>query len=258
MENSYEAEQKEGYEISLADIFRIFRKGLWIMIVTAVVFAVAAFGYSKIFISKTYTAKLKLYVEVSNTASISSYNNLSDYNLATKLVNTYIEMLNGRDFHEQLSESTDKKYTAEQLQKMVSFAANNEVETDVFSVTVKASSPTEAKVIADCVAEVAPDFVNEIEGSANLKIVEHAVIPKYASSPNVTRNTIMAGAAGFALALIIVFLKELLDNKIKYDGDSTELNGIPILSAVPDFGGDRIILGVNSSLPEENKESEGE
>ena len=32
------------------------------------------------------------------------------------------------------------------------------------------------------------------------------------------------------------------DNKIKYNPDMTEINSIPILSAIPDFSGQKIII----------------
>ena len=96
-------EKKEGYEISLKDLFEIFKQGLWIMIITAVVFGVAAFGYSKLFISKTYTASVKLYVETSVKGD-NSYSDLSAHNLATSLVGTYIAMLETNNFAEKLSE----------------------------------------------------------------------------------------------------------------------------------------------------------
>lgn len=48
--------------------------------------------------------------------------------------------------------------------------------------------------------------------------------------------------AGFLLALIYVFAREALDNKIKYNPDMTEINSIPILSAIPDFSGQKIII----------------
>lgn len=242
-------EKREGYEISLKDLFQIFKQGLWIMIVTAVVFGVAAFGYSKLFISKTYTASVKLYVETSIKGD-NSYSDLSAHNLATSLVNTYIAMLETNNFNEKLSENLDGKYTANQLNSMVAFYSDPDNETEVFSAQVSAKTPTEAKLVADSVADVAPGIISSLKDNTELRIVDNAVIPTKPSSPNVTRNTLIAAAIGFVLALIYVFAREALDNKIKYNPDVTEINDIPILSAIPDFAGQKIILDINPEAEE--------
>ena len=240
-------------EFSIKDLFNTFVHGLWIMLTVAVVFAVVAFGFSKYFIPKTYTSTVKLYVETSKKGE-SSYNDLSSYNLATNLVNTYIEMLQTNNFYEKVANNLDNKYTVSQIGSMVSFS--NESETEVFTASIVAKSPTEAKIVADSVADVAPNVISALEDNANLKIVDNATIPAYPTSPNVTKNTILAFAFGFLLALIYVFVKEALNIKIKYNQDMLEIENIPILAAIPDFSLSSIKLGENNTNTDTN-ESEG-
>ena len=247
-------EKNEGYEISLKDLFEIFKQGLWIMIVAAVLFGVIAFGYSKLFIPKTYTASVKLYVETSVKGD-NSYSDLSAHNLATSLVGTYIAMLETNNFNEKLSENLDERYTASQLNSMVQFSSDNDEEIEVFSAVVSAKSPTEAKLVADSVADVAPGIISNLKDNTELRIVDNAIIPTKPSSPNVTRNTIIAAAIGFFLALVYVFAREALDNKIKYNPDITEINDIPILSAIPDFAGQKIILDITPQKEESEAEN---
>ncbi|MCR5652397.1 MAG: hypothetical protein K6F88_01195 [Ruminococcus sp.] len=248
-------EKKEGYEISLKDLFEIFKQGLWIMIVTSILFGVIAFGYSRLFIPKTYTASVKLYVETSVKGD-NSYSDLSAHNLATSLVKTYISMLKTNNFSEKLAENLDGKYTANQLKSMVEFYSDEDNETEVFSATVSAKTPTEAKLVADSIADVAPGVISSLKDNTELRIVDNAIIPTTPSSPNVTRNTLVAAGMGFVLALIYVFAREALDNKIKYNPDITEINSIPILSAIPDFAGQKIILELNPDQ-EESEEKDG-
>lgn len=248
-------EKKEGYEISLKDVFQIFKQGLWIMLITALVCGAIAFGYSKLFIPKTYTASVKLYVETSVKGD-NSYSDLSAHNLATSLVGTYIAMLETNNFNDKLSANLDGKYTANQLNSMVSFYSDSENETEVFKAIVTAKTPTEAKLVADSVADVAPGIISSLKDNTELRIVDNATIPTKPSSPNVTRNTIIAALIGFILALIYVFAREALDNKVKYNPDVTEINSIPILSAIPDFAGQKIILNVNPET-EESEEKDG-
>ena len=245
MENYSNAENKETYEISLSEIFKIFKRGLWKMLLAAFALALIAFTYFNYFVPKTYTAKVKLYVETSHTTQENSYNALSNYNYAAALVNTYVEMLSTNNFYEKLSENLDEKYTAEDLSEIVKFSNESEddVQTEVFTATVLGGSPTEAKVIADSVADTAPGGISSLKNDdTELKIVDNATVPTEPSSPKVFRNTLLAAAAGFVLMLIYVFIRELLDNKIKYSAELTQINDIPVLSAVPDFGSETFLL----------------
>ncbi len=237
---TYENNHEE-YEVSLNDILKTLRRGLWIIIAATFVFGILAFGYSKLFIAKQYTTNVKLYVETLNRSD-SSYGSLNDYNYATKLVDTYVKMLTTNNFYEKLSENLDSRYTPLELSKMVNFVSDDEIQTEVFNAFVTATSPTEAKVIADSVADTAPSIISALDDNTELKIVDNAVIPTAPSSPNVTRNTLLAAIAGFVLALIFVFVREALDNKIKYSADVTNISGIPVLSAIPDFGEEKFML----------------
>jgi capsular polysaccharide biosynthesis protein len=250
MENYNSSEKRETYEISLAEIFKIFKRGLWKMLLAAFVLGLIAFTYFNYFVPKTYTARVKLYVETSAAAKENSYNALSDYNYATALVNTYVEMLSTNNFYSKLSENLDEKYTAKELSKIVQFkneSDDQQNQTEVFSSIVTANSPTEAKVIADSVADTAPGVIASLKNDdTELKIVDSATVPTEPSSPKVLRNTVLAAAAGFFLMLIYVFVRELIDNKIKYSAELTQINDIPILSAVPDFGSERFLLSNNT------------
>ena len=39
-----------------------------------------------------------------------------------------------------------------------------------------------------------------------------------------------------------------MDNKIKYSAELTQINDIPVLSAVPDFGSERFILSNSTEI----------
>lgn len=218
-------------EISIKDLIRIFKNGLWIMLISGVVCALVAFGYSKFFIQKTYMTTVKLYVETTASGN-SSYNDMSAYNYAAALVNTYIEMFQTNNFYKMVSENLDNKFEASEISSMLRF--ENKSETEVFSAIITGNSPEEAKLVADSVADVAPGVISTLE-NANLKIVDHAVLPTQPASPNVLKNTVIFGALGLILAFIYVFVKELLDVKIKYNSEMITLNNIPILAAIPDF-----------------------
>ncbi len=221
-------------ELTLKEIFTILKKSIVFILVTAIVFAVCSFFASKFIISKIYTSSVKLYVETTADTSSNGYNNFSNRNYAVALVNTYIEMLETNKFYTQVSDKLNNKFSVTQLSHAVSFSSLNE--TEVFEAKVVASSPTDAKEIADAVASVAPKIISELKDqNATLKIVDEAVLPTSPSSPNVSKNTLIAFFAGLFLSIVIVIIKKLADVKITYSDELTSIGDMPILAAIPDF-----------------------
>ena len=220
-------------EISFKYIFNIIKKSTAVILVVSLLFAVCSFFVTSFFIKKTYTATVKLYVSTDNKSS-SGYDDLNSYNYASKLVATYIQMLNTNNFFTNVSEELSEKYTATELKSMITFTGIDN--TEVFEASVVSDSPTEAKKIADAVAATAPTTISELlKNNAQLKIVDEAVVPKEPTSPNVSRNVIIAFLIGIVASLIFAFVRDYFDVKIKYDEEMTTLANLPILAAIPDF-----------------------
>lgn len=220
-------------EISFKDIFNIIKKNIVFIVAVAIIAAMLSFFYTNFFVTKTYTATVKLYVSTNyNTSSGSE--NINNYNYAQKLVATYIELLNTNSFFADVSENLNEKFTPSQLDAMVSFTSIED--TEVFKATVTSSSPTDAKLIADAVAKTAPQTMDKfIKTSAQLKIVDSATVPKAPTSPNVSKSVLIAFFAGLVIALVISFIRDYFDVKVKYDEDMTTLCNVPVLAAIPDF-----------------------
>lgn len=220
-------------EISFKYIFNIIKKSTAVILVVSLLFAVCSFFVTSFFIKKTYTATVKLYVSTDNKSS-SGYDDLNSYNYASKLVATYIQMLNTNNFFTNVSEELSEKYTATELKSMITFTGIDN--TEVFEASVVSDSPTEAKKIADAVAATAPTTISELlKNNAQLKIVDEAVVPKEPTSPNVSKNVIIAFLIGLVASLIFAFVRDYFDVKIKYDEEMTTIANLPILAAIPDF-----------------------
>ena len=221
--------------VSLKDILNVIKKNLIFIIVMVIVFSIGSFFVTKFFIPKSYTSSVLLYVDTDrdNGENYSSANDLNSYNYAQKLVATYIKALDTNSFYSSVSNQINEKYSAGELKNMISFV--NDEETEIFEAVVVTNSPSESKKIADAVAVVAPDSISNLKSNATLKIVDAATTPQNPSSPSVSRNVILAFALAVVISLVISFLREFLDAKIKYDEEMTALGKYPILSAVPDF-----------------------
>lgn len=219
-------------EFSFKDIWRIIKKNIVFIVAVTLAFALCAFVGTKFLVKETYATSVKLYVSTSHDSS-SGYDSLQSHNYAQNIVATYIEMLDSNRFYTAVAEQLENEYTASQLKGMISFTRIED--TEVFKANVTCNSPEEAKKIADAVAVKAPETIALLKNEAQLKIVDEAVLPTTPASPNVSRNVMVAFMAGLILSLIIVFVRDYFDVKIKYNEEMTTLCKVPVLGAIPDF-----------------------
>lgn len=219
-------------EISFKDITRVIKKNIIFIAVLSLLFAAVSFFVTTFFIPKSYTSNVKLYVET-NYKNQSAYEDYQSVNYAKNLVLTYIELLDSNTFYEQVSDALSEKYTASQLKSMIKFESI--ADTEVFKATVTSSSPAESKNIGDAISKIAPKTISNVKNNAKLKIVDEATIPKAPTSPSVSKNVIIAFVAGLIISLIISFVRDFLDVKIKYNEDMTTILDLPLLAAIPDF-----------------------
>ncbi|MBQ6387287.1 MAG: hypothetical protein IJH96_01540 [Ruminococcus sp.] len=228
-------EKNEELLISPKVIWEIVRKNIVFILVTVIVFSLGSFFVTKFFIPKKYTAKVSLYVDTSMSED-GQYNPAYSLNMQTyaqRLVSTYIRMLDTTSFYNEVAEYMNDQYTSAQLSKMISFQSDET--TEIFDVIVRSNSPDEALGIGNAVAEVAPKTISNLKSNAKLKVCDPARLPTAPSSPNTTRNVVLAFIAGLILSLAVVFIRHVADKKIKYNEEMTEISGIPILAAVPNF-----------------------
>ena len=221
-------EEKDEILISPKMILDVLRKNLVFIIITVLVFSLGSFFVTNFLVTKQYTSTISLYVE---TVDIQYSLNMQNY--ALKLVNTYLRMLDTNTFYTKLSEELGGKYTPAALSEMISFKSDET--TEVFDVNVVSESPTESKLIADTIAEVAPETISNLKSNAKLKVCDEAQLPTKYSSPSTSGNVIIAFAIGLVLALAVSFIRYFMDKKIKYDDEMTTILDIPVLAAIPSF-----------------------
>lgn len=229
-------EEKDEIVLSYKIILEVLKRNVIFIIVTVLIFSLSSYFITEYLIDKQYTARLSLYVDTTRNSEYLSNpaaNDLNSYNYAQKLVATYIKMLNTKTFYSALSEKLNGKYTASELSKKIKFSTDNE--TEIFDASVVTANPADAKAIADAVAIVAPSTISRLDTNAELKIVDYASTPTVPSSPSLKKNLFVGFGAGLALSLLIAFIRNFLDKKIKFDEDVNMIDDIPILGAIPHF-----------------------
>ena len=215
----------------LNKIFDIIIRKIWIIIVTAVVFAAGSFVISKYFIKPKYSAEIL--VSVYNSEGIQTS---QDITTAQKLVNSYIIVLKCNTVMNAVAENVKLGYSASQIVNMVSAASVNN--TEIFRVTVTCDNPNHAATIANAIADVAPDEIIRNVKAGAVEIIDRAEVPTAPSYPNISMNIILGILIGLVVSIAVVVLYNMLDTTVKDETTLLERYNLPIIGMIPEISGD--------------------
>lgn len=223
--------ERDMIEIDLLKLVLVLWRKAWAIVLAMVVMGGIAFGFTYNFIEPTYQSSVKVYVNNTNqnNTTISS----ADISTQRSLVQTYIVTLKSRTTLNEVIKQANLDYDFEELSGMISAEAVNS--TEVFEVTVVSKDAKEAAEIANTIAEVLPTRISEIIESSSVKILDYAIINNEPVSPSYIKNIAIGALAGAVVAVALIFLQFVLDNKIHSEEYLIEHYKYPILAVIPDL-----------------------
>lgn len=216
-------------ELSLGKLLQMMRQRIWWILLCTAIGGVLAFSYTKIFVAPTYVSSVKMMVTKNNEIQA---NDATDIVYAQRIVKTYMALLDDHTFYSQVAANSGLDYTAGQLQGMFSFSIIDE--TEVFQVSVEAHSSKDTKIIANAASKIIPKQIQNVYTEATVKQTSQAQDGRRVG-PSLIRNTVFGGIVGAVAVFLIIFLKEMLDVRIKTEEDLVEHYDIPLLGSIPDF-----------------------
>jgi capsular polysaccharide biosynthesis protein len=89
--------------------------------------------------------------------------------------------------------------------------------------------------VAQCYCTVAPQVISDLNANTTLKVADEPEMPTSPVYPHAGRAAIIAALIGAVLMIIVAFVRHFLDKNIRYNDEMTEIYGIPILAAIPNF-----------------------
>lgn len=233
-----ETEAVEEYqEIDLLRLLRAFWHRAWLIVIAAILCAAAGFAYARFFITPTYQASTLLYVNNGSLSLGGTTFSVSDLTASKSLVPTYIVLLKTRDTINKVIERAGLEGQLSYGSLVGKVSASAVDDTQVFSVTVTDTDPKRATLLANTIAEVLPERVEEIISQSSVRIVDRAVVPGGRSGPNYTKYTSMGMIIGVVLACAAIVIMELLDDRVRDEQYLIQNYDLPILASIPDFTG---------------------
>lgn len=215
-------------EINLKEIGDALAQRIVLLVMTGLLFAAAAFAGTKLFIAPEYQSTTKIVVLTKQEDGNLTNSDLQASSLLTK---DYAELVRSRTVIEnviaqlQLSENYESV-----LEKM---EVSSLTDTRMLSITVTDEDPYEAARIADTVREEASAHIQQVMDTKAVNVVDTANIPTNPCSPNIKKNTILAGITGVLLAILLISIQVLTDDTIKTAADVEKYLGLSVLESIP-------------------------
>lgn len=231
MENRNDTE----LEIDLLKLLQALWRKSWAILLVTVIMGAAAFAGTAVFVRPKYRAEALMYVNSSNISVGGTKVSISQSELtaAQTLVDTYIVILNTRTTLEDVIAQTGVSYTYEELKQMITAESVNG--TEVFSIQIVSTDPSEAETLANAIARTLPEKIASIVEGSSARIVDYAVVPAAKDSPNLSKSAAIGAFLGFFLTSGLIVVQELMDDQI-HDADYlTQTYDIPVLAVIPDL-----------------------
>ena len=225
-------QENQAVEIDVFATLKVLWKRKFSIILVALVFAIAAFGYSAFLAKKEYKSTSRIYVVSRQNQDNNALTN-SDLQAGSYLVKDYREIILSQNVLSQAIEELKLDMTPAELSKKISVSVPTD--TRILSITAKDGDPKEAARIANGLRNVAAEKIISVTKVSDVTTLDEAEVPQSPSSPNIRRNVLLGFVAGAGLIVVLLVVVEVLDDRVKRPEDVEELMGLPLLGVVPDI-----------------------
>lgn len=229
-------ETKSGSDISVIDIINMMLTFWWFIIIFAILVGGATYTYFKISSVPEYKSTAKVYVntEAQQTSTDVNANALTG---AANLLPTYIDVLQSKEFLGKVSDDLDNRYSVKDIASMLDLEGI--VDTNIISISVTHEDARVAYLVSSSIVNNAPTEISRVFGGGSTKLTEYPEEAKEPEELHTTRNAAIGLIIGAVIAMLIIFLVNLFDTRVKSKDELMSKYGLPIIGEIPslDFEG---------------------
>ena len=219
-------------ELDLIDIFYMIRKRLWLIVVLFILTSASAYLYSEYVMVPQYATHAKLMLGKPADYETSEAINMQEIQMNQRLITTYAAIAKTEPILAEVKQALSFETSVGYLKSVINIKLLND--TEIIQVYVSGTNPDSITEIANTFSVVFSEQIAEMMKINNVRILETANKPYYPYSPNTTKNTILGGGAGIALALFIIFLIEMFDHTMRIPEDIEKHLSLPVLGMIPE------------------------
>lgn len=225
-----ENKQNEELEIDLSQLFRLLKKHIKLIIFSTIVCAVLMFAFTYFLIDKKYASTASIFItpKVSDQGVIDQ----SSTNTNSKMVNNYMEILKGENI---LSKVADQLDLANYSIVKNSISVSNPSNSELIYVTSTTEDPKLSQQIVENTVNTFFEQMKDRLNIENLTVIDSPKVNDSPVSPNLKINALIGALAGMVLSCGFVFLRYLLDKRLRTREEAENFLGIPVLVEIPFF-----------------------
>ena len=214
-------------EINLKEVYSYFKSRLLWMLLAIVVIVI---------IGNVYTILTRVPMYQSNTTIVlvgeskKGYSQ-TDSQLNQNLIGTYSEIITSRKVLQQVIDNLKLKMTVDELSKNITTSSVED--TEIIRITVNNEKKKMAVKIADEVASVFSEEIQDIYNLENVAIIDKAEEADEPYNINYVKDNVIYLMIGIVLSFGVVFVMYYFDTTIKSSEIVEEKLGLTVIGIVP-------------------------
>ena len=217
-------------DITLADLWNIFVRRFWIMLLAVVVSVGGMFVYVQATFVPRYESTATLYIlNQDNDDSVSSTYN--SFTLALKVVNDCTYLLKSHTVLDTVIDDLDLDIQYDDLYDCISTA--NPEDTRILEVTVESDMPEKAKEIVDAICEIGSEQINNAMGFNQVNLYEYGVLNENPNNITGIFSYMLLGIIAAVCVYAVFLINFVLDDRIRSEEDVQRYLGLAILGEMP-------------------------
>ena len=213
--------------IEIKELFELFKKKFWIIIVITAIFAVIGYQ-SASQLTTSYQARVKVYIgDSSNVMTGYMSDNVYYYN---DFIASFKEIIMIEDFLNETLEKYDLGLTAGQVSGALSFIQKEEY-SPILEINYRSWSQELAGEVLDVLAKEFGEQAQKIMPDVQVQVIDSVKV--YPIVPNKTapiRNGILIG---IVLSVGLILVLDYLDDTIRKKEELETILSIPVLGELP-------------------------
>ncbi|MFK4391713.1 capsular biosynthesis protein [Bacillus sp. AFS026049] len=215
--------------ISIKDIFKTLKKRWKLIMLLTLIAALISGTISYFLITPVYQSSTQILVNQKKSENQLDYNQIQSN---IDMINTYSVIIKSPAILEKVIDQLELEESVDQLSQKITI--NSQENSQVFSLTVQDSNPSQAVEIANTVSETFQKEIKDIMNVDNVSVLAKAEIKENPTpvKPNPLLNIAIAVVVGLMAGIGLAFLLEYMDNTIKDEDDIERLLELPILGSI--------------------------
>ncbi|CCE60318.1 TPA: capsule biosynthesis protein CapA [Staphylococcus argenteus] len=217
-------------KFDLVKLLNILKKNIKLLVILPAICLVVIAALTFFVMPDKYTASTQILVNMKKSSSDLAFQNVQS---SLQSVNTYTEIIKSPRILDKVAREFDGEYTTTELNSFLK--VTNQTNSQIITVSVTTGNKSESDKIVNRISKVFAHDMPKIMSVDNVTILSSAHDNAVKVSPIISVNLVISIIVGIVLAILIIFLKELLDKRIKTEEDVEAQLGLPILGSIQKF-----------------------